>query len=349
MGRGRITLADVARAAEVSRTTASLVLSERGDELRISPGVQARVREIASQLGYRPNAVSAGLRSGTSRTLAFISDTIATSQLAGDMIKGALAHAHQNGYMLFIGETEGDLGEEERLVQAMLDRQVDGFVIASMFTRERPVPRELRAPDGPRMVLLNAVPEKDAPALAVVPDEYAAGHAAARVLIEAGHRRVHLVGAGPHAHDVPNDSVAGRERLAGILAALGESGIAPASGHVCPVWLPEDGWRAGTELARRGIRGDAIITFNDRLAFGVYQALQDAQLKIPQDVSIVSFDDHPLAGWLRPGLTTFALPHRELGRHAIELLLRGDSALPPSGIERLEMPLRVRGSVAPAS
>lgn len=341
----RVTLADVARAAGVSRTTASLVLSERGDELRISPAAQQRVRQIAGELGYRPNALSAGLRSGTSRTLAFISDTVATSQLAGDMIKGALALAHRAGNLLFIGETEGDEGEEVRLVEAMLDRQVDGFVIASMFTRERALPAALQ--DRP-VVLLNALPEPAEAAAAVIPDEYSAGENAARLLLDAGHRRIHLIGAGPGPEDIPGDTVAGRERLAGILATLSAAGVTPASGRVCSVWLPEDGYEATSRLLAGGVRGEAIVTFNDRLAFGAYEALQEAGLRIPDDMSLVSFDDHQLATWLRPGLTTFALPHYELGRRAVELLLAGDEARAEHPIVRVPMPIRMRGSVAPA-
>ena len=118
----RVTLADVAAAAGVSRTTASLVLSDRGDELRISEAAQQRVRRVAAELAYRPNILSSALRRGSSRTIGFVSDTVATSQLAGDLIKGALEHAHRNGYMLFIGETEGAADEERRLVQGMIDR-----------------------------------------------------------------------------------------------------------------------------------------------------------------------------------------------------------------------------------
>lgn len=344
MGRRRVTLADVAAAAGVSRTTASLVLSERGDELRISPAKQARVREVAAELGYRPNAVSTGLRSGSSRTLAFISDTVATSQLAGDMIKGALTHAHRNGYMLFIGESEGDPAEEERLIEAMLDRQVDGFVIASMFTRERAVPALL---DGAATVMLNALPATGAPVVSVVPDEYAAGENAARLLLDAGHERIHLIGAGPEADDLPNETVAGRERLAGILATLADAGVSPASGRIAHDWLPQDGWSATRELLASGARGEAIIAFNDRLAFGAYQALQEAGLSVPEDMSIVSFDDHQLATWLRPGLTTFALPHYELGERAIELVLAADGDGTDAAVHRIPMPLRRRASVQP--
>jgi LacI family transcriptional regulator len=337
----RVTLADVASAAGVSRTTASLVLSDRGTELRISEPVQNRVQLIAAELGYRPNVISANLRSGSSRTIGFISDTVATSQLAGDMIKGALEQAHRDDYMLFIGETEGDIGEEERLVQAMADRQVDGLVIASMFTRRRRLPGGIE----PRsVVLLNALPDDDQDVPSVVPDERAAGRGAVEVLLAAGHRRIHLIGAGPGPDDVPPQTVAGRERLDGILAALDDAGIAPVSGRPCGVWLPEDGWRATRDLLDSGVRGDAVITFNDRLAFGAYQAVQEAGLRIPDDLSIVSFDDHQLAGWLHPGLTTFALPHYELGRLAVQRLL-GSGDTWTRGVDRVAMPLRRRGSV----
>lgn len=343
MNQKRVTLADVARAAGVSRTTASLVLSGRGDELRISASSQQRVRQIAGELGYRPNVVSAGLRSGSSKTLAFISDTVATSQLAGDMIKGALANAHRNGYMLFIGETEGDFAEEERLIEAMLDRQVDGFVIASMFTRERSLPASLK---GRPAVLLNALPDPIGSAAAVIPDEFAAGREAARVLLEAGHRRIHLLGAGPREGDLPGDTIAGRERLTGILSEMRDAGIEPVSGRMCKVWLPEDGWQGTRDLLGGAVRGDALITFNDRLAFGAYEALREAGWNVPTDMSIVSFDDHQLASWLRPTLTTFALPHYELGERAIDSVLALEqSTAHEHALQRVPMPARMRDSV----
>lgn len=343
MSQNRITLADVARAAGVSRTTASLVLSDRGDELRISESSQDRVRTIASELGYRPNKLSTSLRSGTSRTVGFISDTVATSQLAGDMIKGALEEARSRGYMLFIGETEGDEVEQDRLVETMLDHQVDGLIIASMFTRERSVPRSAQ---GRKVVLLNTLPaESGLQVPAVIPDEYRAGREAARLLLDAGHREIHLIGAGPGPGDVAPRTVAGRERLAGILDELQASGSTPASGSTSGVWLPEEGFDMTRSLIDRGVRRGALITFNDRLAFGAYQAINEAGLSVPADFAVVSFDDHPLAGWLHPGLTTFAIPHRELGRRAVAVLLAEDS--PESAApERLRMPLRSRASIA---
>lgn len=345
MGK-RVTLADVAAAAGVSPTTASLVLSGRGRELRISDAVQQRVHATSDELGYRPNAVSRGLRTGTTRTLGFVSDTVATSQLAGDMIQGALDAALEHDYMLFIGESEGDAGVERRLVDTMLDRQVDGLVLASMFTRMRQPPAGLAHVPA---VLLNAVPIGVSSLPAVVPDEIAAGRAAAELLLAAGHREIHLVGAGPTERDIPPATVAGRERLAGIAQVLREAGVEPATGHRCMDWLPPHGWRATRDILDSWGTPGALICFNDRLAFGAYQALAEAGLRVPDDVSIVSFDDAPLATWLRPALTTFAIPHYELGRRAVELLLAPEEGRPPEAehgaIHRLPMPLRSRGSV----
>lgn len=346
----RVTLADVARAAGVSPSTASLVLSGRGTELRISEGVQDRVRATSAELGYRPNIVSVGLRKGATRTLGFISDSVATSQLAGDMIKGAIDAAREQGYLLFIGETEGDAAAEKDLLDAMADRQVDGIVLASMFTRSRTLPAGL---DRVPTVLLNTLPDAPSPLPSIVPDEAEAGRAAVRLLLEAGHQQIHLVGAGPGPEDVPEGTVAGTERLAGILGELQTAGLRPASGTRLDSWHPPDGWAATQALLGTHPDPGAIVCFNDRLAFGAYQAVQESGRSVPDDVSVVSFDDHPLAGWLRPGLTSFAIPHEALGRTSVEVLLQSVAAQgrapDPTGdapVLRLPMPLRLRGSVA---
>lgn len=338
----RVTLADVAQAAGVSRTTASLVLSNRGAELRISEAAQQRVRQVAREFGYRPNAVSAALRTGSSGTIGFISDTVTTSQLASELVKGALNQARQRGYLLFIGESEGDASEEQRLVDAMLDRQVEGIILASMFTREAVLPESV---DPAHAVLLNAYPERERQIACLIPDEHRAGREAVALLVEAGHRDIHVIGTGLDLEQVPLGSVAGRERLAGILERLDEAGLGLASARPATAWLPQDGYRLAQDLVASGATHGAVITFNDRLGFGVYQALNEAGFRIPEDFSIVSFDDHALAGWMRPGLTTFALPFLELGRQSVDMLLTSPEDRPADPV-RVPMPLRQRGSIA---
>ncbi len=350
MSARRVTLADVASTAGVAPSTASLVLSGRASELRISREVEQRVLAAADELQYRPNIVSAALRTGTTRTIGLVSDTVATSQLAGDMIKGALEAARERGVMLFFGETEGDVNVERGLLQAMHDRQVDGVILASMFTRTLTVPAGLGT--GPA-VLLNALAKPKASLPTVVPDEVEAGRAAARVLLDAGHREgIHLIGAGPTMHDVPPWSVAAVERLTGIYEVFKAAGVTVGGGHQCYEWLPDDGF-ATTRAVLRTTRPRALICFNDRLAMGVYQALDEAGLTVPTDVSVVSFDDHPIASWIRPKLTTVALPHYELGHTAVEVLFGEIDRLrrgAPTGVDivhRVPMPVRHRESVAP--
>lgn len=348
MSARRVTLAEVAKAAGVSPTTASFVLSGRGPEMRISRDVEQRVLKTADRLQYRPNIVSVGLRTGTTQTIGFVSDTVATSRFAGNLIKGALEEARERGVMLFIGETEGDPELERRLVQAMQDRQVDGIILASMYTRTITVPRELTSAPA---VLLNALPSAPSPLASVLPDEAEAGRAAAQVLLDAGHGdAIHLIGAGPGIEDVPPGGVAAVERLHGILETLAAAGLAVAGGTLCRAWEPQDGRDATRALLARE-RPKAIICFNDRLALGAYQALAEAGLAVPRDVSVVSFDDDDIASWIRPGLTTVALPHYELGRTAVEVLFdamggrEGDGDA-PGRVHRVPMPVRVRESVS---
>src|SRR5580765_2496366 len=114
----RVRLADVARHAGVSPTTASFVLAGR-DDMRISEAVQTRVRAAAQELGYRPNLTARSLRTRSSRTIGLVSDTIATAPFAGELVRGAISAAAERGYVVLIAETEGDADLERRLLNEM--------------------------------------------------------------------------------------------------------------------------------------------------------------------------------------------------------------------------------------
>lgn len=329
----RVTLREVAQRAGVSPTTASFVLAGRED-MRISEDARLRVRRAAAELDYRPNLTARSLRTKVTKTIALVSDTIATRQYGGAMVYGALTAALEEEHLLFVTETEGDPEVEARLVEDLLGRQVDGFVYAAMFTRQVRLPRALR---GHPVVLLNCT-DGDAERPAVLPDERGAGRSAVELLLRHGHRDGIVV-----LGETPSGVYAARERLAGIEAGLTAAGTRPAAVLECS-WWPEAAYEAVRYALAHGAPPRAFVCLNDRVAFGAYQALQEAGARIPADVSVVSFDDSDLAGWLRPALTSVALPHYELGRRAVRILLAPE---PVEGLEQVPMPVRERSSVAP--
>lgn len=310
--------------------------------MRISAQIEAKVLEAVAETGYRPNVVSRSLRTGSSHTIGFVSDTVATTPFAGHLIWGALDAARERDRLLLIAETEGDAELETQMIETMRDRQVEGIVLASMYTRRTNVPAALL--DGPG-VLLNIVPTRACAVPVVIPDEAEAGRTAARHLLEAGYREgIYLVGVGVNPPKTPRGAVAASERLLGIIEELAAAGVTPAGGAYVKDWQPKGGYEATKELLRRRHQPKALICFNDRLSMGAFQALEDAALMVARDVSVISFDDEPVASWLRPALTSIALPHYELGRQAIELLLAPGSEA-PGGVHRVPMPLRLRESV----
>src|SRR6476469_6156837 len=177
----RATLLQVAQRAGVSRSTASFVLTGRHLDMRISEDARQRVLRAARELDYRPNLMARSLRTKVTRTVALLSDTLASEPCAGRVIDGSLAAAVAHGHLLFIGETGGDPVVEEKLISDFLDRQVDAFVYASMFTRYVRVPKLLH---GRPVVLLNCLTRAARPAHhTVIPDELSAGWSAAKVVI----------------------------------------------------------------------------------------------------------------------------------------------------------------------
>jgi LacI family transcriptional regulator len=174
----------------------------------------------------------------------------------------------------------------------------------------------------------------------VIPDEATAGRSAAQVAVDAGFRDgIHLVGR-------PGTVFAGRERLAGIRDALVAGGTKLTGTLECD-WWPDSAYEAVAKALADGLRPEVLICLNDRIALGAYQAVREAGLRIPEDVSVISFDDSELASWLRPQLTSVSLPHYQLGWRAVELLL-GDQQLEPQ-VWRMPMPVRQRASVGRAT
>ena len=252
------------------------------------------------------------------------------------MIAGALERALAAGRVLYIGESGGDPRLEATLIDDFTARHVSGFVYASGIGRPFAVPPGLR---DQRLVLVNCV-GKEEPVSAVLPDWDGGGRAVAEHLVAAGHRRdIYLVG------ETPDDVAAGVERRDGVVRTFAEHGVGLA-GQIDCRWWPESAFEALMAFLSEGRPPRALVCVNDRVALGCYQALAVVGLRVPDRVSVISFDDSPMASWLQPQLTSAALRYREMGRLAVEVLVDGDAK---GGVHRVAMPLHVRSSVASPS
>lgn len=307
----RPSMYDVAKAAGVSQTTVSFVINDVADA-NISQETRERVWAAVKELGWRPNAMARSLSMRRSQTIGLISDEVATSPHAGQIIQGAQDAAWARTKMLLVVNTGSNPELERAAVEMLLERQVEGMIYATMYHRPvAPAPSYAQVPT----VLLDCF-SPDRTLASVVPDEEQGGYDATMYLIQRGHRRIGFVN--------DNGSIpATIGRMAGYQKALAEAGIPfdPQLVHACPS-VAAASYRATLDLFQQTERPTALFCFNDSMAMGAYDAIKQLGLAIPQDVAVIGFDNLELiATQLNPPLTTLALPHYEMGQWAVEYVI----------------------------
>lgn len=310
-GKRSPTIGDVARLAGVSPTTVSFVLNNVTGR-NISERTRTRVRASAHELRYRPNATAKLLRTNRSHTIGFITDEIASTPFAGDIIKGAQEAAWETGKILVIVNTDKNQKIEESAVEMMLERRVEGIIYAAMYHREVvPPPNSREVP----VVLLNCYSE-DGTWASVVPDEVSGGRTATEILLGKGHERVGFI-------NLPPGVPATVGRLVGYKRALEAHGLTfDDSLLTYGDGTASSGYQRAADLMRVSDPPTAIFCGNDPMAMGAYEALKEDGLRIPEDVALVGFDNQELiAAQLRPALSTIALPHYEMGRWAVNYVI----------------------------
>ncbi|WP_265523547.1 LacI family DNA-binding transcriptional regulator [Oerskovia flava] len=335
----RPTMWDVAARAGVSQATVSLVLNDVGGG-RVAEATKARVLDAVRDLDYRTNAFARTLRSGESGLIGFISDEVASSPFAGKLLKGAQNLAWETGHVILSIDTYHTSELEAAAIDTMLSYRVRGVVYAAMYHRVLDLPAALR--DVPTVVV-NAQ-DRDGAVPSVFPDEEPGGYTATRHLLEAGHRRIGMINIQPAESDLP----AGIGRLAGYRRALADAGV-PFDPDLVRAGYGtiEDGLAATRSLMGATEPPTAIFCGNDRTAWGAYRGLDSLGLRVPDDCSIVGFDNQEtLAPSLDPGLTTVELPFEQMARRAVEILLSTQGSYPQNN--PIECSLVLRGSVASA-
>ena len=334
----RPTLKDVARHAGVSVTTAHVALTDRRDGVRVPEPTRERVRRAAEDIGYRPNLVARHLRTQRTSTIGFLSDEVTTTPFAVSMLGAAQDEAASRGHLLVVVSLGADptAAMRRQAVEVLLQQQVAGIVYACMYHRRVTPPPGLPG----RSVFLNATPTGGG-FRGIVPDDRQGGYDAVAALVRAGHRRIAYL-------DELGHAPASALRYEGYRAALADAGLqADRRWHHRALPVVRGGLEAGAflDLPARA-RPTAVACYNDRQAMGAYRAVRLRGLRVPDDVSIVGYDDQEyIASELDPPLTTVRLPHVEMGRLAVRLLL--DEGVGGDDVIRVPCPLVERDSVGP--
>ncbi len=335
--RRRATSADVAARAGVSRTTVSFVLNARTDA-GIPPETWRRIEEAAKDLGYHPHGAARALAGGASLTIGFVlrqsSEQVAADALLAETLWGIASEARTGGYRVLVEPLSPNGG---RYSELLLSQRVDGLIVSGPRVDDE----ELAAlvADGFPIILQGSLPDVPAPSVDI--DNRAGARAAVEHLIGLGHRRIGCITNAPMAYTAAADRVAGyRDALAAAAIAfdadlVAEGAFDAASGHA-----------AMTSLLSQADHVTAVFVASDIVAFGALRALREAGLRVPADISVVGFDDIPLARHFDPPLTTIRLPANALGAAAGRALVDRLAGRPTSDRTLLPTELIVRESTA---
>ena len=339
-----VTMNDVAHYAGVSRTTVSFVLNNRSTA-NISEETRKRIIEAVQELGYRPNAGARALASQRSDWYGLVTE-IVTAPFAVNVIKGAQDQAWLDRRFLLIAPSDQadavgpNKGMEDAAIEKLLEQRVEGLLYAATFHRGVHVPES--AHEVPT-VLINCF-DADGKLPSIVPDERAGGRVAVERLLLAGHRRIGVINLDPN---IP----AAVGRLEGARDALAGAGLEMDPELVVSGYATADGgYEAACEILDRypeGQRPTALFCLNDRMAMGAYDAIKERGLTIPGDIAVIGFDNQELiAAYLRPKLTTVALPFEKMGALGVQTLAALTAGQPITADQQLvDCPLLERSSV----
>ena len=332
------TIHDVAERAGVSIGTVSAVLNRKDT---VSSGTRRRVLDAIEALNYRPSAAARRrLQPPSEKSIGLIIKEVANPYFS-DIIIGAQETASASGYHVIVASTERIYNLEQQLVELFIAKDVDGLIINPLQDDEADLSHlfEIARRNIPLVLIENV---RGIQASMVDVDNVAAEKSAVEYLIDQGHKRIiHFAG--------PRYSMHSEERVEGVRRAFSSQLLKFDDDDVVHVGARlEDGYRAGLEYFRNRTDGrpTAVTCYNDLVAIGLIRALNELGLKVPEDVSVVGYDDIELSSYLDVPLTTVRVPKREMGRRATQLLIQHVEATDSGKVEKvlLRAELVVRGS-----
>ncbi len=334
-----VTLRDVAEQAGVHPSTASRALNPDTRSL-VNAQTVTRVVEAARALGYRPNSLARGLKTNRTFTVGMLVPDL-TNPLFPPIVRGIEDALGEADYTLIIANTDNDSEKERAVLRTMLDRRVDGLIMATARRQLRRA--EALVEEGIPVVLVNrASDDPDLPSVAA--DDHVGIGLAVRHLTSLGHTEIaHVAG--------PQDLSTGFARYQSFMAWMESEGLEPDPDRVVFAdWFREEpGAEACAALFDRGVEFTAVVAANDLIAIGCYDVIAARARRVPGDVSVVGYNDMPFSDKLAPPLTTVRIPHRAIGVRSAELMLAliSEREAAPEAV-RLPPTLVVRDSTGPA-
>jgi LacI family transcriptional regulator len=330
------TIADVAARAGVSTATVSRVLAGVG---QARAETRARVLDAARELDYRPSEVARSLKRRSTQTLGLIITDIENPYFP-QLVRSVEDAARASGFTVLLCNAADDPEREASYLELLVDRRVDGLIIAASSLGVRHA-EWLSAPPIPVVLVNTAAPDVGLPA--IMSDNELGGRLAAEHLLGLGHRRFGYLMPPPRNVDaVP--------RIAGVRAALADARLPPVALTIAD-GEPQvgGGERATHRLLDRAPDVTAVLAYNDLMAIGALRALDGRGRRVPADASVVGFDDVTLSAYVDPPLTTITQRTEEMGRWAVARLVGEDDANGNGSPQvRLPVDLTIRASSGPA-
>lgn len=305
----RVTILDVASAAGVSKSTVSRILDERLP--RSDNETARRVRKIAEDMGYVRDVSAASLRRGSTMTVGVIVPRLTDTVMA--MLYESLAKACSKSGRFAVVATTDDKPKADRLAaESLLKRGVDGLIL-STAREDDDFPDELVARGVPFVLALRT----DGRSLSSIGDDRLGGYLATRHLLDLGHRRIGVIAG-------PSYASSSLGRVEGYRQALEEAGVSVCPDCIVPSTFGIDaGADAAEQLMRLEDRPTAIFAVNDNTAIGALSGLSRLGMSVPNDVSVVGYNDIPIVSHLPTPLTTLRVPFEQIASNALDLLTNG--------------------------
>ncbi|HGS4478579.1 TPA: substrate-binding domain-containing protein [Vibrio cholerae] len=328
------TMKDIARLAGVSTSTVSHVINK---SRFVSDEIAERVNNAAQQLNYAPSALARSLKMNRTKTIGMLVTT-STNPFFGEVVKGVERSCYHQGYNLILCNTEGDNQRMKASINTLLQKRVDGLLLMCSTLEGERLDVFDRYPDIPIVVMdwgpILFASDK------IQDNSLQGGYMAAKHLIECGHKEIGCITGPLIRHQA-------QMRYEGYKRALAEAGIA-----INPDWIVESdfecegGYQAFEKLYERGKLPSALFVSNDMMAMGVIQAASQRGLRVPDDLSLIGYDDVHIAKFMTPALTTIHQPKYRLGKAAVDTLLyRLENPDTTAQVVQLEPTLAVRSSV----